>query len=219
MSSDGAFDFCGETLLQLHHASATRGGVPGQHRVTYTSSHPNSVHPGPSESRTIDIMASITRSLRIGSPKILRCSWRHAGYPSSMSRARNRSITNATKPDYIPSLLSVPRVAAKPGGWHPTLVHSSGEVKWSVIRLQPDGGEVPIHYHNKVWDYFMPIEGEAVIETETKDGAKQDYEMKAGSFLAVGPGDVHRVRNVSKDKEFVFFIAQAPRQLYDFIAR
>ena len=127
--------------------------------------------------------------------------------PSSRVVLQHRTITNATQPEYIPNLLSVPRVDAKPGGWHPTLVHSSGEVKFTVIRLQPNGGEVPIHYHNSVWDYFMPIEGEAVIETETKDGTKQDYEMKPGSFLAVGPGDIHRVRNTSKDKEFVFFIA------------
>ena len=108
---------------------------------------------------------------------------------------------------------------AKPGGWHPTLIHSSGEVKWTVIRLQPDGGEVPIHYHNKVSDYFVPLEGEAVIETETKDGVKKDYEMAPGSFLAVGPEDVHRVRNKSREKEFVFLIAQAPRGQYDFVAK
>ena len=132
---------------------------------------------------------------------------------------QRRNITNATKIDYIPDLHTVPRVEGKPGGWHPTLVHSSGEVKWTVIRLQPDGGEVPIHYHNKVWDYFMPIEGEAVIETTSKDGVKKDYEMKPGAFLACGPGDVHRVRNKSKDKEFVFFIAQAPRHQYDFVGK
>lgn len=130
---------------------------------------------------------------------------------------QQRTITNATKPDYISDLSTVPRVESKPGGWHPTLVHSSGEVKFTVIRLQPNGGEVPIHYHNAAWDYFMPIEGEAIIETETKDGTKKDYPMKLGSFLAVGPGDVHRVRNVSKEKEFVFFIAQAPRGKYDFV--
>ena len=65
----------------------------------------------------------------------------------------------------------------------------------------------------------MPLEGEAVIETETKDGVKKDYEMRPGSFLAVGPEDVHRVRNKSKQKEFVFFIAQAPRNGYDFVAK
>jgi mannose-6-phosphate isomerase-like protein (cupin superfamily) len=130
-----------------------------------------------------------------------------------------RSITNATKPDYIPDLSTVKRVEAKPGGWHPTLVHSSGEVKFTVIRLQSGGGEVPIHHHSKVWDYFMPMEGEAVIETETKDGVKKDYEMKPGSFLAVPAGDSHRVRNTSEDKEFVFFIAQSPRHEYDFIGQ
>ena len=136
-----------------------------------------------------------------------------------LSIQQRRTITNATKPEYISNLNTVPRVEGKPGGWHPTLVHSSGDVKFTVIRLQPNGGEVPIHYHNKVWDYFMPLEGEAVIETETKDGVKKDYDMKPGSFLAVGPEDVHRVRNTSRDKEFVFFIAQAPRQQYDFIAK
>jgi hypothetical protein len=38
-----------------------------------------------------------------------------------------RPITNATKIEYIPDLHSVPRVEKKPGGWHPTLVHSSGK--------------------------------------------------------------------------------------------
>lgn len=58
-----------------------------------------------------------------------------------------------------------------------------------------------------------------MIETETKDGVKKDYEVKPGSFLAVPPEDNHRVRNRSKTNEFVFFIAQAPRQQYDFIAK
>lgn len=130
-----------------------------------------------------------------------------------------RSITNATKPDHISTLHTVPRVAEKPGGWHPTLVHSSGEVKWTVIRVQPNGGEVPKHSHSTVWDYFVPLEGEGVIETETKDGVKQDFDMVPGSFLAVGPNDVHRVRNKSNEREFVFLIAQSPRSKYDFIAR
>ena len=128
-----------------------------------------------------------------------------------------RSITNATKPDFIPSLLSVPRVAAKPGGWQPTLVHSSGEVKFTVIRLQPSGGEVPAHKHSLVWDYFFPLSGEAVIETRSKDGTMQDFEMSPGSFLAVPPEDVHRVVNRSEQEEFVFFIAQSPRAKYDFV--
>ncbi|TKA75282.1 hypothetical protein B0A55_05078 [Friedmanniomyces simplex] len=130
----------------------------------------------------------------------------------------HRTLTNATKPDFIPSLLSVPRVPAKPGNWHPTLVHSSGEVKFTVIRLAPNGGEVPKHFHNEGWDYFMSLQGEAVIETKTKEGVERDYEMKTGSFLSVGPGDVHRVRNMSETEEFVFFIAQAPRGRYDFVA-
>lgn len=136
-----------------------------------------------------------------------------------VSPLQRRHITNATKPDHIASLHNVSRVAAKPGGWHPTLVHSSGEVKWTVIRLQPDGGEVPTHSHSTVWDYFLPLEGEAVIETETKDGVKEDFAMTPGSFLAVGPDDIHRVRNANKDKEFVFLIAQSPRSKYDFVAR
>lgn len=132
---------------------------------------------------------------------------------------QSRRLTNATKPQYIPSLLNVRQVDAKPGGWHPTLVHSSGEVKFTVIRLKPGGGEVPRHLHNAAWDYFMPLQGEAVIETETKDGTKQDFEMQPGSFLAVGPEDIHRVRNKSETEEFVFFIAQAPRHRYDFVAK
>ena len=144
------------------------------------------------------------------------CSWRPS-LSNVPPLAHRRTVTNATKPDYIPKLQTVPRVDAKPGGWLPTLVHSSGEVKFTVIRLKPGDGEVPKHFHNKVWDYFMPLEGEAVIETETKHGVKKDYEMRPGSFLAVGPEDVHRVRNTSKDREFVFFLAQAPRNKYDFI--
>ncbi|KAK0888747.1 hypothetical protein LTR02_016045 [Friedmanniomyces endolithicus] len=114
-----------------------------------------------------------------------------------------RTLTNATKPDFIPSLLSVPRVPAKPGNWHPTLVHSSGEAKFTVIRLARNGGEVPKHFHNAGWDYFMPLQGQAVIEVKTKEGVESDYEMKAGSFLSVGPGDVHRVRNCDGAMEAV----------------
>lgn len=136
-----------------------------------------------------------------------------------LSIQQRRPVTNATRPDFIPNLHTVPRVDAKPGNWRPTLVHSSGDVKWTVIRLDPEGGEVPVHYHNNVSDYFVPLEGEAVIETETKDGVKKDYDMTPGSFLAVGPQDIHRVRNKSKEKEFVFLLAQAPRHQYDFVAK
>jgi mannose-6-phosphate isomerase-like protein (cupin superfamily) len=96
-------------------------------------------------------------------------------------------------------------------------VHSSGEVKFTVIRLAPNGGEVPPHFHNNVWDYFMPLEGKAVIETTTKDGVSKDFEMQPESFLAVEPGDTHRVRNVSETEEFVFLLAQSPRGKYDFV--
>ena len=164
-------------------------------------------------------MAAVTRTSIIG-----RLGWSTKLTPlrgslgSSVLRQR-RTVTNATKPDFILNLHTVPRVDVKTGGWRPTLIHSSGDVKWSVIRLEPDGGEVPIHYHNNVSDYFVPLEGEAVIETETKDGVKENYDMTPGSFLAVGPQDIHRVRNKSKEKEFVFLLAQAPRHQYDFIAK
>lgn len=46
--------------------------------------------------------------------------------------------------------------------------------------------------------------------------------MQPGSFLSVGPGDVHVVRNADRKEgsggeEFVFFIVQSPRQEYDFV--
>ncbi|KPI35532.1 uncharacterized protein AB675_10963 [Cyphellophora attinorum] len=137
--------------------------------------------------------------------------------PTHYIHQQSRSVTNAIKPDHITSLLTVPRVPPKPANWHPTLVHSSGEVKFTVIRLAPNGGEVPPHFHKNVWDYFMPLEGNAVIETTTKDGVSQDFDMQSGSFLAVGPGDTHRVRNVSEKEEFVFLLAQSPRGKYDFV--
>jgi len=139
--------------------------------------------------------------------------------PFRLPSHQQRTVTNATRPDHVASLHDVPRVVTKPGGWHPTLVHSSGEVNWTVIRLKPQGGEVPRHSHSTVWDYFIPLEGEAVIETETKDGVKEDFEMVPGAFLAVGPNDVHRVRNKSSEREFVFLIAQSPRAKYDFVAQ
>ena len=172
--------------------------------------------------------AIVTRNRFVSSPRLaaaipqwIQCTSSRSNLPSpsrSHTHPHLRTVTSATKPDHIPSLHTVPRVSPKPGGWHPTLVHSSGEVKWTVIRLQPDGGEVPKHSHSTVWDYFVPLEGEAVIETETKDGVKEDFEMKPGAFLAVGPEDTHRVRNKSKEREFVFLIAQSPRSKYDFIA-
>ena len=129
---------------------------------------------------------------------------------------QHRSITNATKIDHVSALLDVPRVASKPGGWKPTLIHSSGEVKFTVIRVEP-GGEVPRHFHHNVWDYFMPLAGQGVVKTKTKAGDEMDYDLKPQSFLAVPPGDIHRVCNESHDEEFVFLIAQSPRHEYDFI--
>ncbi|KAK3702811.1 hypothetical protein LTR37_014795 [Vermiconidia calcicola] len=165
-------------------------------------------------------MAAITRSQtfrRIASSRPFRPAWNSRRATQLVEQ--RRPVTNATKPDYIPDLHTVSRVDAKPGGWHPTLVHSSGEVKFTVIRLDADGGEVPNHFHNQVWDYFVPLEGEAVIETVTKDGVKKDYEMKPGSFLAMPPEDIHRVRNTMEDKEFSFLLVQSPRTKYDFFAK
>ncbi|KAM0717400.1 hypothetical protein Q7P37_007252 [Cladosporium fusiforme] len=130
-----------------------------------------------------------------------------------------RHLTNATKAQYVPSLPSIERTALKPGGWEPNIFHTSGEVKWSVIRLRPGGGEVPAHWHHQCWDYFIPLSGRAVIETKTKDGDAKEYDMQPGSFLALPPEEVHRVRNSSEgeDEEFVFLIAQAPRKKYDYV--
>ena len=95
-------------------------------------------------------------------------------------------------------------------------MHSSEEVKFTVIRVDPNG-EVPVHYHHHCWDYFVPLQGQAVIETRTTEGVSKDYEMEVNSFLAVPKGDVHRVRNRSGTEEFVFLLAQAPRSKYDFV--
>ena len=139
--------------------------------------------------------------------------------PATSGHQTRRTLTNASRPDYVPSLLDVQKVQEKPGGWHPTLIHSSGDLKWTVIRLQPGGGEVPRHMHNAVWDYFVPLSGQAVIEVKTKDGEEKNFEMREGTFLAVPPEDVHCVRNKSEDEEFVFLIAQTPRSKYDFVAK
>ncbi|KAK3642088.1 hypothetical protein LTR56_010959 [Elasticomyces elasticus] len=180
-----------------------------QHRILSASAHRSGEqHPFSPQYDNAVMLTSITRRLVSSTKAVLKTRPLH----------QTRTITNATKPDFIPSLLDVRRVPAKPGNWHPTLVHSSGQTKFTVIRLAPAGGEVPNHYHNEGYDYFLPLSGEAVIETKTKDGVEKDYEMKPGSFLSVGPGDVHRVRNVSETEEFVFFIAQAPREKYDFVA-
>lgn len=129
----------------------------------------------------------------------------------------SRTVTNATRPEYIQSLQSVQRGPEKEGRWHPTLVHSSGDLTWTVIRLQPGHGEVPPHFHTEVWDYFIPLSGEAVIETKTKDGIEKNYKMIPDTFLSVPAGDLHRVKNTSQDREFVFLIAQSPRFKYDFV--
>jgi hypothetical protein len=118
-----------------------------------------------------------------------------------------------------------------------------------VIRLAP-GCEVPAQYHNACWDYFVPLSGREVIESshcpssattttttttaaERKAGEEGEvvvFEMDKDSFLAMPPGDVHRVRNAvtttttkkGKGKEeegedFIFLIAQSPRKEYDFM--
>lgn len=109
------------------------------------------------------------------------------GAPRAQANLSTRGVISldATKQDYIPTLFSVPRVDAKPGGWHLILIHSPDEVRFTVIRLQPGGGEVPKHLHNGVWDYFMALSGEAVIETRTKEEVEQDFEMsKVASSLS-----------------------------------
>jgi mannose-6-phosphate isomerase-like protein (cupin superfamily) len=123
-----------------------------------------------------------------------------------------------TVPEYIPSLPSVASPAVKPSGWAPTVMHESGEVKFTVIRVVP-GGEVPPHYHREVWDYFVPLQGEGLIEVTTKSRQVEEYPMDVHGFMAMPPKVIHRVRNRSSEAPFVFLIAQSPRTKYDFIAQ
>ena len=88
----------------------------------------------------------------------------------------------------------------------------------SVIRVVP-GGEVPKHCHNEVWDYFVPLQGEGVIEVTTESREVEGCLMNMHSFMAMPPTVIHRVRNNSSEAPFVFLIAQTPRAKYDFIAR
>ena len=131
---------------------------------------------------------------------------------------RRISTTANAKPDHIPSLLKVPTAEVKPSGWAPTVVHKSGELKWTVIRVVP-GGEVPSHYHCEVWDFFVPLQGQGLIEVKTESGSIEEYPMEMHSFLAMPPKVVHRVCNKSSEALFVFLIAQSPRTKYDFIAQ
>lgn len=139
--------------------------------------------------------------------------------PSYYIHKITRPLTNATKAQYVPHLPSIERGTSKAGGWEINTFHTSGEVKWSVIRLRPGSGEVPAHWHRHCWDYFIPLSGKAVIETKTKDGEAKEYDMLPGAFLALPPEEVHRVCNRSEgeDEEFVFLIAQAPRKKYDYV--
>lgn len=126
--------------------------------------------------------------------------------------------TADTEPDHIPSLPSVATAKVKPGGWASTVVHTSGELKFAVVRVVP-GGEIPKHYHHEVWDYFVPLQGEGVIEVTTESGEVEGYPMDMHSFMAMPPTVIHRVRNSSSEAPFVFLIAQTPRTKYDFIAQ
>jgi mannose-6-phosphate isomerase-like protein (cupin superfamily) len=121
-----------------------------------------------------------------------------------------------TAPGHIPSLAGVATAHAKPGGWAPMVVHESSELKFTVIQTSPSG-EVPIHYHHEVWDYFVPLEG-GVIEVTTELGRVKKYPMEMHSFMAMPPRVIHRVRNRSSKTPFVFLIEQTPRTKYDFIA-
>jgi mannose-6-phosphate isomerase-like protein (cupin superfamily) len=98
------------------------------------------------------------------------------------------------------------------------MVHTSSELKFTVIRVVPCG-EVPKHYHHEVWDYFMPLEGEGVVEVTTESGEVEGYPMNMHSFMAMPLTVIHRVRNNSSEAPFVFLIAQTPRAKYDFITR
>ena len=155
-------------------------------------------------------------SWQASAPRALNIAPRWITAPPKTTQ-QHRTVTNATKIDHVSALLDVPRVAPKPGGWKPTLIHSSGEVKFTVIRVEP-GGEVPRHFHHHVWDYFMPLAGQGVVKTKSKAGGLEaDYDLGPQGFLAVPPGDVHRVCNKSHEEEFTFLIAQSPRGEYDFV--
>ena len=60
---------------------------------------------------------------------------------------QQRGITNATKIEYIPDLHSVPRVEKKPGGWYPTLVHSSGK-PFQMQRIQVSLHDIMLSGHS-----------------------------------------------------------------------
>ena len=129
---------------------------------------------------------------------------------------QHRTVTNATKLDRVPTLPDVTRVAPKPGGWKSSFIHSSGEVKLTVIRVEPSGDCLANFYHN-VWGSCMPFAGQGVVETKSKAGDEVAYDLVPQSFLAVPPSDIHRVRNISYDEEFVFFMAQSSWHEYDLI--
>ena len=113
------------------------------------------------------------------------------------SRVGRKGSTADTKPDHIPSLPSVATAEVKPSGWAPTVVHTSGELKFTVIRVVPGG--VPKHYHREVWDYFVPLQGEGVIEVTTESGEVEGYPMNMHSFMTMPPTVIHRVRNNSSE--------------------
>ena len=131
---------------------------------------------------------------------------------------QHRSITNATKIDHVSALLDVPRVASKPGGWKPTLIHSSGGgSNLPSSRVEP-GGEVPRHFHHNVWDYFMPLAGQGVVKTKTKAGDEMDYDLKPSEFSRRPAGrHTSRVQRVAR-RGVRLLIAQSPRHEYDFIS-
>ena len=56
----------------------------------------------------------------------------------------------------------------------------------------------------------MPLAGQGVVKTKTKAGDEMDYDLKPQSFLAVPPGDIHRVCNESHDEEVRLFDRAEP---------
>jgi mannose-6-phosphate isomerase-like protein (cupin superfamily) len=118
------------------------------------------------------------------------------------SQSSRISTTANAKPDHTPSLLNVPMAEVKLSGWASTVVHTSGELKFTVIHVVP-GGEIPTHYHREVWDYFMPLQGEGVIEVTTESGRIEEYCMSMHSFLAMPPKVIHRVCNKSSEAQVV----------------
>ena len=77
------------------------------------------------------------------------------------------------------------------GDWGPKYLMQGPRMNFAVVRFMP-GQDFQAHYHEVMEENFYVLEGTVTIVVNEKP-----YDLSAGQFIHIEPGEVHYVKNRS----------------------